>query len=108
MLRDPIVIGGVETLAKLCNQHNVILYASELESVEKGACIGFGSSEYETGRVAGQMAYKVLVQGVIPSSLPIKDLAYNFQFCVNQQALDKQAVNLDPHVRFLMSKTLVV
>lgn len=105
VLIDNTVVSALETLVALCNKHGVLLYVSDLDSVDKGAALGFGIHEADSGRYAAQAAVRILLDKKEASSVPIMQLS-EFYLKVNPDAMVKQRFVLEPHVRFLLTHTL--
>jgi putative tryptophan/tyrosine transport system substrate-binding protein len=62
VFKDNTVVSGIESLIQLCNRYHITLYTSDLESVDKGAALGYGIREEESGIQAAQRAYALLTQ----------------------------------------------
>lgn len=58
-LTDHTVCAAMDALIKLCNQHGVTLYTSELDSNDKGAVLSYGVKEREYGVAAAGLLQKV-------------------------------------------------
>lgn len=102
-LKDNTVVTGIDTLSKLCEAHQVLLCASDLDSVEKGAALGFGVHEYDYGTVAAQQAKQILDQHQAPKDVPIVPVDH-FHLKINPANLKKQGLELDPHLLFLIQE----
>lgn len=62
IFKDSTVVSAIESLVKAANFHKVPLYASDLDSVAKGAALGFGIEEEKTGEESGALAARVLLR----------------------------------------------
>lgn len=82
VLKDNTVISGLDLLVKLCNQNHVLLMASDLDSPDRGAHLGYGVYEIDFGIKGAELALKVLEEGIPPSQIP-PVAANNFTLKVN-------------------------
>lgn len=101
VLKDSNVVAGIDALIKLCNRHGVTLMASDLDSVEKGAALGFGVSEYTMGVASAKKAELILFTGKKPSDIP-SSMADNFKIKLNSATMKQQGLFLDKDLVFLM------
>jgi putative ABC transport system substrate-binding protein len=101
VLKDNTVVSGLDTLAKLCEAHQVLLCASDLDSPDKGAAIGFGVYEYDYGAEAAKMASEILRQELSPLAIPIQSID-QFKLKINPSNLKKQGLELAPELLFLI------
>jgi len=107
ILTDHTVVSAVDSLIKLCNNTGVTLFASELESVDKGAALAFGIEQYQYGKQAAEQVEQILVQHMPISNIPVTPLQ-DFKVKVNRTAAEKQQLNIDPELLFLMQSSIVV
>ncbi len=70
VLTDHTVVSSIDIVITLCNRYQVLVYTSELNSVDKGAALGFGVTEYEYGKVAASLAYSILINHQLSSQIP--------------------------------------
>lgn len=70
ILKDHTTVSALDNLIKLCNQAGVTLYASDLNSGEKGAALSYGIREADTG-IAAAHAAKLILEGHAPSDIPM-------------------------------------
>lgn len=68
-LTDHTVCAAMDALIKLCSQHGVTLYTSELDSNDKGAALSYGVQEREYGVTAAHLLEKIYTTG---SLVPFK------------------------------------
>jgi putative ABC transport system substrate-binding protein len=95
ILKDNTVVPALDSLIKLCTKNNVTLYASDLDSVAKGAALGFGVNEYDFGIRAAEKALLMLQH---QHNIPAEPLM-NFKCMVNTKTMIYQG--LKPH-QYLM------
>ncbi len=74
ILKDHILVMGVELLARLCEQRKIPLYVSDFNSLEKGAALAYGILEKDYGIEAAILAYKILFEKKDPGVIPIKEI----------------------------------
>ncbi len=107
VLKDNTVVSGLDGLIKLCNQHGVTLYATDLDSPDKGAALGFGVQEYDFGVQGAHKAFLILSEGKKPSDIPSTALTVN-SIKVNAKAARAQGLSLSREQLFLMSSGIVI
>ncbi len=95
ILKDNTVVPAIDALIKLCERYGVTLFSTDLDSVDKGAALGFGVHESSFGIDAAKLAEKILVGKKTPSQLPII-VVDDYHLKVNSKAIDKQGLKLDP------------
>jgi putative tryptophan/tyrosine transport system substrate-binding protein len=94
VLKDNLIVSGIDTLAKLAAQRHIPLITSDQGSVQTGAGFALGVHEKQIGIEGGKLAAQVLA-GKNICSLPIVDMT-NLSVFVNQKALLASGQNLDP------------
>jgi putative tryptophan/tyrosine transport system substrate-binding protein len=92
VLKDNTVVSGLDVLVKLCNQFQIPLMASDLDSPDKGAAFGFGVYEVEFGTEAAKKALQILNEGESPGQIPVTPVS-NFDLRINQEAAQKQGID---------------
>lgn len=95
IFKDNTVVPAVDVLIKLCERAGISLFVSDLESVDKGAVMGYGVHEKSFGTHAGKLAEQILVHHIQPSALPIVAVA-DHHLKINRASLDKQHVAIEP------------
>ena len=98
ILKDHTTVGALDNLVKLCNQAKKTLYASDLNSGDKGAALSFGIREEDTGIAAARVA-KEIFAGRAPRDIPIASvepikIKLNKRV-MHQQDLDVPALYID-------------
>lgn len=101
VLKDNTVVSGVDALIKLCNQHSVLLYASELDSGDKGAALSFGVHEYDFGVEGAGKAHMILNEHKKPTDISTTCVT-NMKVKVNTKTMKTQGLTLDPMQLFVM------
>ena len=107
IFKDNTVVPAVDGLVKLCSRYGVTLFVSDLDSVDKGAALGFGVHEYMFGVNAAQCALEILLEHKKPSEVPIR-LTNNFKFKINSKTMQAQKVIIDSQQLALMQVTEIV
>lgn len=67
-LTDHTLCSAMDALVKLCNQHGVTLYTSELDSSEKGAALSYGVQERQYGVKAARLLKKYYQGTTLPDA----------------------------------------
>lgn len=107
VLKDNTVVSAIDSLIKLCNQHGVLLYASDLDSVDKGAAAAFGVQEKNYGIGSAEKALIILNKGKKATQIPITH-AKGFTLKVNTKTMNQQGLKLDANQLFLMRSCEVI
>ena len=71
---DNTAVSALESAVKVCKQNKLPLFAGDVESVARGAIASVAVDYYKMGLQTGDMAYKILVEGVNPGSMPVEFL----------------------------------
>lgn len=107
VLKDNTVVAGLDTLIKQCNKFGVTLMASDLDSPDRGAALGFGVYEYDMGVESAQKAHAILYNDKKPNQVP-SSIADNFKIKLNKTAAEKQGLSIPKDMLFIMSSGEVV
>lgn len=87
---DNTIASSVSTVAAIANDHKIPTIVGEESLVDAGCTATYGIDYYELGRVAGEMAYEILVNGANPADMAIKTLPKNG--CVRKINQDTKAL----------------
>lgn len=87
-LTDHTVCSAMDAIIKLCNQHGVTLYTSELDSNDKGAALSYGVQEREYGVRAAELLHELQKTG----NLPAFTTSGPFYLKINKKAAEMQNV----------------
>ena len=71
---DNTAVSALESAVKVCKQNKLPLFAGDVDSVARGAIASVAVDYYKMGLQTGDMAYKILVDGVNPGSMPVEFL----------------------------------
>lgn len=74
MPTDNTLASSITTIATIANDKNIPTIVGEEGMVKGGGTATYGIDYYQLGRVAGEMAYEVLVNGANPADMPIRTL----------------------------------
>lgn len=61
IFKDNVVVSALESVVRLCNAYHVPLYASDLNSLDKGATYAYGVHESAYGEEGGRVAQALLL-----------------------------------------------
>lgn len=107
VLKDNMVVSGIETVVQVCDRFKVPLIASDLNSVQKGAALAFGVHESDYGVEAGYQALSILFEGKKPADIPVL-IMNKFKLAGNESAIARQQVPIDPLMLFVMKNSEVI
>lgn len=93
MLTDHTVCSGIDSLITLCGRHGITLYASDLNSGDKGAALAFGVREYDYGMLGAQLAKRILEEKQSPASIPVSG-PHKQYLKINTKTMNKQGLPL--------------
>ncbi len=92
ILKDHLIVSGIQTLAKEAEKRGILIMAADEGSVQGGATLALGVSERSIGEQGGNLASRIL-SGESLAELPvqkIKDLAIFY----NQNAMETLGLDL--------------
>ncbi|MCB9493769.1 MAG: hypothetical protein H6679_05860 [Epsilonproteobacteria bacterium] len=104
VLKDHSVVSGIDSLIKLCNRSQVTLCTSELDSVVKGAAVGFGATSFGFGKDSAAKAKHMLVDGSKAGDLPIIKPS-DYKIRINKKSMLQQGLQLSEQIKFLITAT---
>lgn len=91
---DNTSVAHIDTIAKICDQNRIALFAGDVDSVSKGAIAAYGNDYYLIGYSAGKKAALIL-KGIKPGDIPW-GLVEKFSFIINRRAASLQGVDIAP------------
>jgi putative tryptophan/tyrosine transport system substrate-binding protein len=91
-LKDNTVVPGMDALVKLCCHHQILLFATDLDSVDKGAGLGFGVYEYDYGVEAAKKGLSLLKNNLLPQQIPITPVDH-YKLKIHSSFLLQQGVD---------------
>lgn len=92
LLKDELVVSGLNTLLKTAHDQQIPIIASDDGSVQKGAAFALGVSEYQTGVDTAKVILKIM-NGQSAGKLPVHMMTHYFVF-LNPASAKTQ--NVDP------------
>lgn len=107
VLKDNIVVAGIDALITLCNKEHIMLYVSDLNSGQKGASIAYGVQEATFGKEAAVLAKKILIDHQNIAELPSK-IVDQYIVQLNKPAIVAQQAPIDPNLLQLLSNTRII
>lgn len=107
VLKDNMVVSGIESLITLCNRNNKTLYASDLNSGDKGAALSYGVYEYQDGVNSALKALIILNDAKKPTDVP-STMTGDFKLKLNTKTMVEQNLKIDDRLFLLMKSGEVV
>jgi len=101
ILKDHMVVSAIESLINVCNKTGTTLYASDLNSGNKGAALSYGLYEYQDGVESGYKAIEILRDKKHPSDIP-STVIKNFTLKVNTKTMSTQGLEINKDLLFLI------
>ena len=68
---DNVMAAGMNTIATIANENKIPTIVGEEGMCDAGGYATYGINYYELGRLAGKIAYDILVNGKKPSEIPV-------------------------------------
>jgi putative ABC transport system substrate-binding protein len=90
---DNTAISALESAVKVCTQNKLPLIVGDVDSVARGAIAAVAVDYYKMGLQTGDMAYRILVEGVAPGDIPVEFLN-DLNLHVNKKAAAAMGVTL--------------
>ncbi len=90
---DNTVVSALESLIKVCEEAKLPLFASDTDSVARGAVAALAIDYYRMGRQTGRMAERILVKGEKPAAMPVETLK-DLQLYVNAKAAGRMGLTV--------------
>lgn len=104
---DHTLVSGIDVLISLCNRYDITLYASDLNSGDKGAALSFGVQEYDHGSTAATKMLSIFEKGLSAYEVPITPVQ-NSKLKINSKTMNKQGLLLSPEELNRIKKNGVV
>lgn len=90
---DHTTVSGIDSLIALCNRFGKTLYASDLNSVDKGAALAYGVREFDHGMQAAKKALQILQDGKVPALVPVTPVQEQ-RLKINTATMQQQGLEL--------------
>ena len=87
---DNTIASSISVVSAIANDHKIPTVVGEESMVDGGCTATYGIDYYQLGRVAGEMAYEILVNGTKPANMAIKTLPKSG--CVRKINQDTKAI----------------
>lgn len=71
---DNTLSAGFDTVATICNENKIPTIVGEEGMVDKGGLATYGINYYSLGKLAGQIAENILIDGIKPGDIPVRYL----------------------------------
>jgi len=94
VLKDNVVVSGLDVVVKLCRQRGIPLLSSDLDSFDRGATYSFGVFEVDIGREAARKARLILEEKREIAEIPFTILS-DYKFKSHRQVALKSRPNLE-------------
>lgn len=101
---DNTTVANLETIARVCDQHKIALFAGDIDSVARGAVMAYGPDYFLVGYSAGRKAALVL-KGIRPGDVPWGPVEI-FSLVINTRAARAQGVTIPPELMARADKVL--
>lgn len=101
VLKDNMVVSAIESLVNLCNKNNKLLYASDLNSSDKGTALAYGIYESQYGVESTKKALEILLNNKKPSDIPSTIIA-DYKLIINSNI-----INVEPRLLKLLKEAIV-
>ncbi|HLJ31307.1 MAG TPA: ABC transporter substrate-binding protein [Candidatus Babeliales bacterium] len=93
ILTDHTTVAGIDSLITLCGRYGVTLFASDLNSADKGAALAFGVLQRDYGVLGARLAHQILEDKQAPSSIAVRPLEQLY-LKINTKTMEQQALPL--------------
>jgi putative ABC transport system substrate-binding protein len=107
VLKDHTIVSGIDGVIKLCNQHQVTLFTTELDSGDKGAALSFGVYEQDFGIQGAVLARKILDEHIKPEMLSCITLNAH-KLKLNTKIMMLQGLSLSPDFIMFLQHIVVI
>lgn len=68
---DNTAHSAIDVIVKVATEHNIPVFTSDVDCLEKGALAALGPDQYELGKQAGKMTHRILLDE-LPSTIPVE------------------------------------
>lgn len=93
IITDNRVVSALDSVVDVANTNGLPLIVGELDSVANGGLAAYGFEYFDIGYEAGEMAIKILEEGVKPADLPVQE-PQNLKFVVNKETAETIGVEI--------------
>lgn len=89
---DNTVVGGVDAIIQVAEEHQIPFFASDRDTVERGAIATYGFKYYDHGYQVGEMAVEIL-KGADPAEMQVT-FPDKLDLIINVEAARRQGVEI--------------
>ena len=89
---DNTIVSRIESVAIVCSNNRIPLYAADVDSVPRGAIAALAIDYYRLGRQTGGMAERIF-NGADPATMPVESQR-ELRLHINLKAASKMGVQL--------------
>lgn len=90
---DNTVVSALESAIKVCRGNQLPLFSGDNDSVERGTVAALAVNYYDMGVQTGDMAARVLAQGIKPADMPVEYIKV-LKLHVNKKAAASMGVDI--------------
>jgi putative ABC transport system substrate-binding protein len=90
---DHTTVAGIDSLITLCGRYGVTLFASDLNSGDKGAALAFGVLQKDYGVLGAKIAHRILEDKQSPASIAVRPLEQLY-LKINTKTMEQQGLHL--------------
>ena len=94
VLKDHLIVSGIQTLAKQAEKRNIPVITSDEGSVAMGGAFAIGVKEAEIGKQGGQIV-KMVLDGAIPREIKHRSIKGPFPLFINRSSCKNQKVDVE-------------
>ncbi|WP_245605582.1 ABC transporter substrate-binding protein [Thermicanus aegyptius] len=103
VLVDNMIVAGFDTLQQVAEKAKIPVFASDSDTVKRGAVATYGLDQFQIGVQTGVMASRIL-RGESPKNIPVEVLK-EVSLTVNPDAVKKYGLTLSDELKKEMEKT---
>jgi putative ABC transport system substrate-binding protein len=107
ILTDHTTVAGIDSLITLCGRYHITLFASDLNSGDKGAALAFGVLQKDYGVLGAQLGHSILENKQPPASLAVLPLD-QVHLKINTKTMKQQGLHLSKEKQAQLQKAGVM
>jgi putative tryptophan/tyrosine transport system substrate-binding protein len=90
---DHTTVAGIDSLITLCGRYHITLFASDLNSGDKGAALAFGVLQKDYGVLGAKIAHRILEDKQSPASIAVRPLEQLY-LKINTKTMEQQGLHV--------------